>query len=225
MSLETFQALGVAFLFLAPGAWFIWLLTTSYSPATRREYVSRQFPLELTLHYLLVSILIHGVLLIVCALIVYAVMTLGQRPNVIHEWYDLLSEPYTLCPQAFLTVVLIPLGYLVASFVMASLLAALLKDRLLVPDALWASELMKLLPKDIPVDVEILGQNGEATAGRLVSFQLVGESEFELLLAQARPNQKDVLIWVPSKLIRVLHCETNVKMWTFLFPNRGSHAQ
>jgi hypothetical protein len=145
-------------------------------------------------------------------------MTSGKQPNVIQEWYDLLSNPSTLSPQAFLTVAFVPLSYLVASFAVASLLAALLKDRLLVPEALWASELVKILSKDVPVDVEVLGQNGEVAEGRLTSFQLVGDREFELLLAQARPDQKDVLIWVPSKLIRVLHCETNVRMWTFLFP-------
>jgi hypothetical protein len=225
VSLETFEALGIIFLFLAPGALFIWLVTMSYSPAARREYLSRQFPLELTLHYLLVSVLIHVVLLTICALIVYAVMTLGKRQNAIQEWYDLLSKPYTLSPQGFLTFALIPLGYLMASFVMAALLAALLKDRLLVPDALWASELMKLLSKDAPVDVEVLGQNGEATKGRLVSFQLVGGSEFELLLAQVRPNQKDVLIWIPSKMIRTLHCETDVKMWAFVFPSKEGRAR
>jgi hypothetical protein len=154
----------------------------------------------------------------ISALILYGIMKFGDQPNIIHEWSDLLANPTAVCPEQLFIFIFVPLLYLLSGFGLASLLVQLLKDRLLLPETLWASEIMKLLPKGIQVDVEVLGINGKIARGRLASFQPMGENGFELLLAQAQVNQKDTLIWISSELIRVMHCETDVKKWIFHFP-------
>jgi len=225
MSVEGFEALFVALLFLVPGALFLYTCAAYYSPAMRGEYLRRQFPLELALYYLLASAIIHGILLILGGCITVSIALITSNAQLVKDWYDILDRFPKVSVAEFFFVLLIGVGYLALSLLSAYVGAKRLRRSLLLPTQLWSDEMLKIMTqlaeeKNIFVQV-LLDDKGGANAveGKLGSFQFVGEKgkAFELLLLTERPETPNTTVWLDSSVIQELKVSNSAESWRFIF--------
>lgn len=221
MSVNGFEALAVALIFLAPGALFTYVVAAYYSPNLREQFLRRQFPLQQALHYLLASVSIHSILLFFLAAALTFFVSKPGAPNPIAKWYSLLSDPQLLSPRQLFQIVTFAVVYLMLSLALAYLAARVLRRRFLLPESLWAKEIMAILARDEPADVTIVGRSGESIVGRLAKFRYIGNQgkEFELVLFRVSDDgDTDTIIWTDSRVIRALHVTTRTKAWALVFP-------
>jgi hypothetical protein len=217
MSLSGFEALVVALVFLAPGALFLYEGARHYSPAMRSEYLHRQFPLELTVHYLLASVVIHGALvfLLTCILLIVAMAT--HNSYLVILWYKTLLRFPQVSVLQFVIVLISGLVYLALSLLLAYFGARKFRKQLLLPEPLWCREFIRILDLGTSIEVSVIQRDGQTVKGRLIELRYVGggKRDFEILLSADRESGPTV--WVGSEAIRELNVCSALRTWKFIF--------
>ena len=220
MPIDGFEAAVVILFLLAPGALFLSESARYYSPAMRNEYLRHQFPLELTIYYLLASILIHGILFFFAGAIIFVSSEKTKNPSLIVELLEVLSQFPRVTTQNFFLILVLGITYLFFSFLMAYLGAKRLRQYILLPEPLWCNEIIKVLAGGGAIDVVVEGQDGDFLSGQLDDFRFISEEKksFEMLLSVRQAEQPlNSIIWVSSEIISAMDMQSSTGVWRFIF--------
>jgi hypothetical protein len=225
MSLDGFEALAIALLFLSPGALFLYESARYYSPAMRSEYLRRQFPLELTFYYLLASTLIHGILVFLLGGVILICAQIIHNPNLVKDWYKVLAQfPQVSVLEFFLTLIA-GTAYLALSLLLAYIGAKRLRQHLLLPEPLWCEELIRILAQGGEITVKVVKQGDGPLEGQLSDLRYTGQkgTDFEmLLLVEGTDQTPETTVWLDSRVIREMDVQSSSGSWKFLFPSESN---
>lgn len=228
MFLRGFEALAVALLFLAPGALFLYESARYYSPEMRSQYLRRQFPLELAIHYLIASAVIHGILLFVLAWILFTVALATHNPALIQDWHGVLLRFPQVSTSDYVFFSMAGLGYLACSLLLAYFGAKRLRQYLVLPEPLWCEEMIKILDQGGTAEVCVVDKSNEVTKGTLIGFRYVGDEirSFEMLLSViSEADKARTTVWLGSEVIGTLSVEKSASSWKFLFASTPKSNQ
>lgn len=228
MSLNGFEALAVALLFLAPGALFLYESARYYSPEMRSKYLRRQFPLELTIYYLLSSIAIHSILLFLLSSAILIFSQITRNPDLILEWWNVLAQFPRVSALDFFIILTAGLIYLILALSIAYVGARQLRRHLLLPEPLWCEEMIKVLSQGGRIFVSAVKQQGDLLEGELSDFRYIGEKGkvFEMLLAVKGIHEApNTTVWFDSGAIREMDMRGPSGNWKFLFASKPRMQQ
>lgn len=225
MSLDGFEALAIALLFLSPGALFLYESARYYSPAMRSEYLRRQFPLELTFYYLLASATIHAILifLVSCFTLIYT--QISRNPNLVKDWHEILVQFPQISALEFALILMAGVTYLALSLLLAYFGANRLRRHLLLPEPLWCEELIRILAQGGEIAVRVVKQGDGLLEGQLSDLRYTGEkgTAFEmLLLIKGTDQTPETTVWLDSGVIKEMDVRSSSGTWKFFFASKPS---
>lgn len=228
MSFENLQTLALILLFLTPGALFIYVCALNYSPSMRAQYLREQFPLELTIFYLIVSTVIHTIMVLIALGIMYLVSPSSQT-HPLEYLMSIITQPVALRPRDVTFLLILISAYFLMSLILAYLGGGLFGKHLMSPTPLWqdllAETYAEAKSRSEQCWVQLRLRDQRKLSGNLVDFQCwaKGPDSFQLLISEgtgdigegAKRGEKRV--WIDSREILEMDLQAPDSMATFIF--------
>ena len=228
MSFENLQTLALILLFLTPGALFIYVCALNYSPSMRAKYLREQFPLELTIFYLIVSTVIHTIMVLIALGIMYLIGIFLQT-HPLEYLMSIVTQRVALRPQDVTFLLIFISTYFLSSLVLAYLGGRLLGKLFVSPTPLWQGLLARMQAeaesKSRQCWVQLRLRDQRKLSGNLVDFQCwaKGPDSFQLLISEGTGDieeggkQGEKCVWIDSREILEMDLQAPASMATFIF--------
>jgi len=233
MSVQNLQTLALILLFLTPGALFIYVCALAYSPSTRTQYLREQFPLELTIFFIIVSTVIHSVLVLMSLAIVLTVNTFWPQAHLVEYLVAAISQRTLSDPLNIVFLSILTLMYFWASLCIAYVGGRVLRKRLMRPVPLWQDLLAEVYAtakkenKHCWIQTKL--RDSRQVSGHLIDFQCWAENPeaFQLVVTESGENtgedtaQDKKLVWIDSRQLLEMKLQALEKTTTFIFNAQG----
>jgi len=230
VSFQNLQTLVLIPLFLTPGALFIYVCALHYSPSMRTKYLRDQFPIELTIYYLIVSAVIHTILVLATLGIIALIDSIHPQASLSEYLMAVATRCIVPGPRDVTILAVAVIAYFILSLVLAWVGGRRIGKHLLRPTPLWhdlVAEMhaqAKVEQKPCSIQLQLRGQ-GELS-GRFVDIQCwaEGPDAFQLLISEDTEDssndegQGKKRVWIDSREINEMSLRVSDRRVRFIFP-------
>ena len=234
MSFQNLQTLVLILLFLTPGALFIYVCALHYSPSMRTKYLRDQFPIELTIYYLIVSAVIHTILVLATLGIIAFIDSTHPQAYLSEYLMAIATHRVVPGPRDVSILAVAVIAYFLLSLVLAWVGGRWVGKHLLRPTPLWHDLIAemhaqaKVEQKPCSIQLQLRGQR--ELKGDFVDIQCwaEGPDSFQLLISEDTEDSGDdgrqskKRVWIDSREINEMALQVSVRRTTFIFSREES---